>query len=210
MKKITCDKLKNAKRQIDLEYLGEGNTVICYRDKATGDVYKEFFPKRFSLAGSLIRGENQVVQIAENVDKNERENIQKAKEEFLKMQEIPSKILESYKKDNATMVVSQKLVQTDLGDLYYCPFVGGRLLKDYIEKDISRLGFIEKLKKVLSVQIKLLNDLNIYHKNGYVNFDIKEENLWCVNIDKDDHLAIRNLDFGSCLNLKDLSKIQKD
>lgn len=205
MTKITCDK-----KQIDLEYLGEGNTVICYRDKVTGDVYKEFFPKRFSCSGSLIRGENQVVQIAENVDKAERENIEKAKEEFLKMEEIPAKIRESYKKDNATMVVSQKLVQTDLGELYFCPFVGGKLLKDYIEKELRGLGFIEKLKKVLSVQIKLLNDLNIYHKNGYVNFDIKEENLWCVNVDKDDHLAIRNLDFGSCLNLKDLSKIQKD
>lgn len=189
--------LKNG-QALTLSYIGAGGSCICYNIISpaiyAGQILKEFCPvDRF---GNPLKDDDELYIIM--------------KEKFFKMEEAIFAIKNNYKLFGQTVLITYEKKETISGFCYIGKLdVKGDTLKEHWENFVGNIdNKIEDLFKCIS---DALRDLSIYHSSlnqeypyGILDCDFKPSNLWYAHITGKENYIISNLDFGSCINVKDV------
>lgn len=215
----------SAAREYELVLLGEGCTSVCYcaKDGSSGSakkIIKEFFPlsvnddgidPRFYFTRELGRNKHLVYLRG---DRDKKAILEKYKR-FLSTYEVCEELEKNYYSHDATMSVKYELYDSSLNLCYVCNLSGGNTLKEYFNyfnRDLSERistfdGFEVQLKQCLKILNRAAMDLLFTQNAGYINADIKPDNLWALKIDPDKGVqAVRNIDFGSFVKVDDILK----
>lgn len=192
---------------------GSGSSARCYimngPKEYNGYVLKEFIPPRRMTDAEYAR-RNDGSGAFEIIDKerltlNERELMEADFRRFINSADVAAEIDGEYSRQNLVMASRPKLYKTSLGYCLISPRTG-RPLSEYLHYGES---FDKRLETALKLFRCLLLDLGRYHKRRYINGDIKPENLLCFSTERG-NMAVRNLDFGSCILFGELEKNVND
>ena len=199
--------------------IGEGTTCVAYvceKSNVKRYILKEFYPMDDQGVLLVSRDEHDSNNPLKLWKKSNEDKVNHRFKSFVCSSEVTGPINEKYQSENGNIRIAPRFYETSLGYCMLCEYNGGRSLSECVSDDVQKVTtFKEKLSLALRILYKVLSDLNVYHIEGYVNFDIKSENLFFCNDDvnlnpqKDGleiygYSCIRNLDFSSCKNMSDL------
>ena len=191
-----------------LTLIGQGATSLVYTNESQTMIYKEFFPVLDGYVPALRRtADGELVELASVLEHVlYKHAYDKCRRGFTRASEVASKIRETYKGKNADMRIYPEDCKTPHGLWQKCIAAPGDLFSDYLSEKVLMDGrkFKDYFVDVLFSVCLLIRDVHNYHKVDYINMDIKPENLYILYNDAGRASAVRNLDFGSALNITDL------
>ncbi len=180
--------------------LGRGSTARAFvvrgqhcNSKFNDRVIKQFFP---SINGRPLLNE----RCQYFSDSSDKDIFRQRLIKFVKSYDQAIAVKESYKSANGTQVLEAELYLTSIGLCYVTPYVGGILLKDYLEHDSC-------INESLIIVRETSKEILKHFKRGLFHGDIKPSNLWLLDYSgakKIEECSIRSLDFGSCFNIDEL------
>ncbi len=236
--RIPAEKLlrieNGVKHEYPLTYIGSGTSAMVYRmTEANGSdvIVKEFYPliRRRTDAENptpVLPSERRTPELLAYAAKNhlalcfadELEGRDRAAYEarmaaFLAVDEAVITIYrEHMQADSNMLVVPKPDTSENMGEILVCGELKGTTLRALVELKPTRdetLGKRHFLYDVLTLTYRLLFDVSMWHESGYLNMDIKPENLFCVSIDGEPG-PIRALDFGSSKAVENVKKFIRD
>ena len=185
-----------------LTYIGEGNTCLVYRTE-NGDIVKEFCPL-FEGERPVMkrRGANGKLLPLATLSEREKNMLEKRRRDFESSEETVLAVGAKYQEQNANMFIIPELLESSLGRCFRCRYAGGFTLHSRLH-ELKNAPAEKRVAEVFYFAYRLLCDLCVYHAEGYLNLDIKPENLYAVSGDSGQIVAVRNLDFGSAIRISD-------
>ena len=191
-------------REEHLTHIGQGSTCLVYKNE-DGFIFKEFFPLINGYIPAMRRTESGELQVLESVDSNPiiSAAYQKSQRGFEDSIRVANIIRETYKNKNADMRIFPEPCNAEHGQWQKYHATAGDVFCEYLEKK-RRCAFKEQFAAILNSVCLLTHDVATYHKAGFINLDIKPQNLYVLYNDAQSISAVRNLDFGSALKIKDL------
>lgn len=204
----------------DLHFVGEGATSVCYKainDRGT-KIIKEFFPITYNHypISYFTRDEGPMVELKLPVtETTPTAHLVEKYKRFLSAAEACNAVAEQYRRRNATVGVTFSLCDTSLNLCYVCEFQGGETLENYWKnKEVASFAsfddFCSELSDCANIMYRAVLDVKMSHEAGYINGDIKPDNLWVLNMDDaPGQRFVRNLDFGSFIKISDMEDALK-
>lgn len=192
-----------------LTYIGSGSNCHVYKTSG-GDIIKEFAPV---VAGFLTMSRkdsrNAPLTIIESLPESYKDIVFQRRERFLNERIIVEQLNREFCQGNNNMFISPEFVETSLGVCQRYKRVSGEIFSDHLDnirygKNSELRTFEKRFRKMLPYLIKLFRQVEIYHNAGFLNLDIKPDNLIVVNFDS--YEGIRNIDFGSAMKLEDIQR----
>ena len=206
---IKSIKVNNKEEKLNL--IGQGSTCLVYINENQTAIYKEFFPLLHNYIPAFRRSESGDLIKLSGIEKNIvlSEVYEKSYNRFWNSIVVANEIYETYKAKNADMRIyplecdiqgDWQKFNANKGDVYY----------NYLLK--KRAEYVEKCREffaaVLNSVCLMTRDVGMYHnargKAMYINLDIKPQNMFVLYNDANKISAVRNLDFGSALNIPQL------
>lgn len=196
-------------KEESLTLIGSGATCLVYETE-NGTILKEFFPLINGHIPAMARvvTESDSNPVLINIVKDNKvlnEAYQKSRAGFEGSVQTAKEIYAYYRNEHAGMCIVPEACRTLSGIWQRCPYTGGYMLYEYIASKREKCrSFGDFFAAVLHVIYLLSNDLLMYHECGFVNLDIKPQNLYAICADRDSVSAVRNLDFGSARKINSL------
>jgi hypothetical protein len=190
---------------------------LVYRT-SEGDIVKEFYPyilKDGQLVLAMERSEeNGPLNYISSLTNAERKSIEKRRISFLREENrIVSRLKERNDRSDDNMFLTPQIMKTSLGECQWCERLAGEDLKRIFDEadQIPPKPFRERVIEVISYMILLFEEIAFYHgentqsasEDVILHLDIKAENFVAIK-SRNEHVAVRNLDFGSATFAKKL------
>lgn len=194
-------------KEEELTLIGQGATCLVYKN-IEGTIFKEFFPLINGYIPAMRRTESGELILLEGVEKNPavKAAYEKSLQGFGDSIRIANKIRETYKDTNADMRIFPERCEAAHGLWQEYRATAGDVFCDYLKN--KRETYANKYKEYFSAVLNaiclLTHDVMTYHKAGYINLDIKPQNMYVLYNDAGSISAVRNLDFGSALDIDGL------
>ena len=203
----------------DLQFVGEGATSVCYTATSGNRtvLIKEFFPITYTngIFSYFTRdsGQDKMLKLVQSKDAPIG-LLKERYKRFLSADKACNAVANKYSDQNATIAIKNKLCDSSLNLCYLCDFVGGKTLEQYWKENNTDGCYktFDEFSKILLDCVELIYravlDIKKSHDAGYLNADIKPDNLWVLNMDDArSQRFVRNLDFGSFIDTSRLGKV---
>lgn len=166
------------------EEIGRGAASICYRGLCGGKKYvvKEFYPMQIALRNA----EGTVIP---SLEKNSDELFDKKKKSFAKAAQFHKEELHGIQKND---FLSVEEIDEENGYVVMNE-TDGLTLSDWAKKQQINDAYICECVEIVK---GILDELEKYHKSGYVHLDLKAENIYKFDIENNQVLT-RIFDFDS-------------
>lgn len=174
----------NQQEYMLFEEIGRGAASICYRGMCEGKKYvvKEFYPTQIAerdISGRVVTLQE---QSSEELFYKKKESFAKAaefhKEKLHGIQQNDFLLVEEIDRENGFVVMND----TD-----------GETLSEWAKKQQINDRYIHECVEIVK---GIIDELEKYHKSGYVHLDLKAENIYKFNIENNQVLT-RIFDFDS-------------
>ena len=190
-----------------LIYIGAGSNCQVYSTES-GDIIKEFLP---IIAGdaTLSRkdGKNLPLTYINSLPEKYVAIVDERRVRFYNEEKIVEKLNRAFCHEKNNMFVAPEFIETSLGRCQRYRLMSGTVLSNLLhDRKKDKRGkikpFAKRFSETLPYLISLFTQVEIYHRSGFLNLDIKPDNLIVVNFDN--HEGIRNIDFGSTMSIEAL------
>ncbi len=182
------------------EEIGKGTTCRAFlidKNTTSPKIFKFFWPEMV-----FTEPNHHHLHLPESTDRNYeniKDKFRQRLDSFLRSFESVKKVYEQYQENNVIQI-SQELWDTSLGLCVISPLYGGEKFTG--TKLVKKENLREQLNTIFKEAKQVLDDLEMFHSCGVLNGDIKQDNLWKINLSQDPpNTIVRALDFGNSINL---------